>query len=134
MEFFGPITVLYNILLLISRKTWERNLETIEKHNSEYAKGLRSYKLGQTKFTDLTDDEFRSRVLTPTRHFLSKAGRLKANVAELDVDDANIPDSVDWRQQGYVTPVKNQKTCGSCWAFSATGVIEGQVFKANGKC
>ena len=50
-------------------------------------------------------------------------------------DGNDLPESIDWREKGAVTPVQNMgvTTCNSAWAFSAIGAIEGSHFVASGE-
>jgi len=89
----------------------------------ENAKGTNTYELGVNEFSDMTPDEFASSHFG----FLQSEKRWGglAHLGTHEYSGASLPDSVDWRQKGAVTPVKNQAQCGSCWAFSTTGALEG---------
>jgi len=80
-----------------------------------------SAKYGPTKFADLTEVEFR-RMLGLRPHMKPTLSAMSPAV----IPDIDLPSEYDWRAKNVVTPVKNQGMCGSCWAFSVTGNVEGQ--------
>jgi len=105
----------------VRKQIFEKNVAYINKHNSEG----HSYELGMNQFGDLTNAEYQQKFLVNMSIERTGAPFLQGNEI--------VPDSVDWRTQGYVTGIKDQGQCGSCWAFSTTGSVEGAHFKATGK-
>merc|ERR1712012_1010659 len=109
------------------RSIFISNLRLIQKHNAEHALGLHTYTLGVNKFADLTSEEF-------VKTYNGFRPELYKDLPKADLKAiGNEPDAVDWRPQGYVTPIKDQGQCGSCWAFSAVATMEGAWFKKSGE-
>jgi len=112
----------------ISRRTiWEQNLAKIRTHNLDADIGLKRYTMGMNHFGDLTHAEFKKQMNGLKMSANTNAGKQDRHKF-LAPSNVVIPDAVDWRKEGYVTEVKDQGQCGSCWAFSATGSLEGQTF------
>jgi len=98
-------------------EVFTQNLEKMNAHN----KAGHSYKMGINAFSDLTDEEFKERHLSGYKGF---AGQLPTESRAAVRSSKALPDSVDWRDYGAVSAVKNQGMCGSCWAFATTEIIE----------
>jgi cathepsin L len=101
-----------------------KNVNLIRDFNENQA-ATEGYTMGINQFTDYTSAEYR------TLLGYNASAKRPNPIAVLDT--TNLAASVDWTTQGAVTPVKNQQQCGSCWAFSTTGAMEGALAIKNKK-
>uniref|UniRef100_A0A8B9RCP3 Cathepsin H n=1 Tax=Astyanax mexicanus TaxID=7994 RepID=A0A8B9RCP3_ASTMX len=100
------------------------NKRRIDHHNA----GNHKFRMGLNQFSDMTFTEFKKQYLLtePQNCSATKGSHVSSN--------GPYPDSIDWRKKGnFVTAVKNQGSCGSCWTFSTTGCLESVTAIASGK-
>jgi len=101
---------------------------TLKKIHEVNANPKMTWKAGVNEFTDRTDEEFGkqfgyNKALSFKNH---KTPNFKVN-KQSKRSLADVPNIVDWRDRGVVSPVRNQGRCGSCWAFATVATVESHI-------
>jgi len=112
-----------------SRAIFEDRLADVLAHNKDPSF---SWKKGVNRFSDRTDAEFR-RLLGYNKALAFSNSESRKIKAQHVVFNGDLPENVDWRNKGIISPVKDQGDCGSCWTFGTCETIESYLALANGE-
>jgi len=116
-------------------KIYLENKHKVAKHNILYEKGEKSYQVAMNKFGDLLHHEFRS-IMNGYQHKKQNSSGTESTFTFMEPANVEVPESVDWREKGAITLVKDQGQCGSCWAFSSVSrftFISRKIFTVTNK-
>ena len=117
---------------------YDKHYNSIEEYLARYnvfvsslnrPKSNKSWKEGITKFADMTPQEFKKTYCNLNYNAFAKLNLRPANF----VSNGEAPDELNYIEQGYLQGVKDQGSCGSCYAFSAIANLEGLYYKKMGK-
>jgi C1A family cysteine protease len=101
--------------------------QQIDKELEEINGEQDDYVVAHNQFSTMTPDEKK-------KYFGRKPTEVNDNDENVEfLPEDNLAAGIDWRSKGAVNPVQDQKSCGSCWAFSSTAAMEGAHFIKTGK-
>jgi len=122
------------------------NYEYVKQHNQQnHASG---FTLEMNSFCDMLPDEYRTKfgLKLSLRDSLVISSNLMTSVPNnatmhnetiihhndtlksgRSLERTRLPDSFNWADGGFVSPIKDQGSCGACWAFVSTGVLEAHI-------
>jgi C1A family cysteine protease len=101
----------------------ENNL--VRTNNERFRVGKSSFEQSLYKFSHLSDAEFNANYAGSITESLRSQSRAFHFTDANECD--NLPAYKNWAEEGKLGPVKDQLSCGDCYIFSATTVLEGMV-------
>lgn len=113
-----------------SKIAFEDNRNLVMEQEKNFKEGRSSFRCATNVMSDLSQIEYLMRYVRMTSNHYNSLLDGDHLVSSPAVNEKDIPEELDWRTSGFETPPDNQKSCGSCYAFSIARSIEGKFVKS----